>query len=242
MAKKQPRWYFSFRSPYSWFAYRELTEHHKDIAEAISWIPSWEPDEAGVRALAERGIELPYVAMSKDKHLYVLQDARRLSRARGLAMTWPIDRAPHWDVAHLSYFVADAEGKGREFIDAVYRARWEQGREISDPATMAELAVELGLDPVRVAGAVNDPEVREQGLAVLTAGYRDSVFGVPFFIQGYHKFWGIDRLDAFVTGLRAELTGKPETAAPQAPQEEAAQTALTAMAPAADAGHAGGCG
>ncbi|WP_255310763.1 2-hydroxychromene-2-carboxylate isomerase [Streptomyces viridosporus] len=206
MARRRPRWYFSFRSPYAWMAYRDLMADHRDVADRIDWLPFWEPDaEAGGR-LEQAGISLPYVAMSKEKHLYILQDVRRLARDRGLEMVWPIDREPRWEVSHLAYLVADELGRGREFIAAVYRARWEEGQDISDPAVIAGIAERIGLDPVRLSTAYTDPAVRERGLEALDSLHRDGVFGVPFFIDGYEKFWGVDRLPGFVSSVRSRTS------------------------------------
>ncbi|HEX5741026.1 MAG TPA: DsbA family protein, partial [Pilimelia sp.] len=133
MAKAgQRRFYFSFRSPYSWLAYRDLLDRHAGAADRLSWIPYWDPDERSQELLAADGHTFPYTVMSRAKHLYVLQDVARLTGDRGLAVTWPVDRDPVWEVPHLAYLVAQREGEGREFIRRVYRARWEEGRDICD--------------------------------------------------------------------------------------------------------------
>ncbi|WP_049572542.1 2-hydroxychromene-2-carboxylate isomerase [Streptomyces sp. SBT349] len=234
MAVKPPRWYFSLRSPYSWLAFRELTERYPDVAARIEWRPYWEPDPENERALSGEGTQLPYVPMSKEKHLYILQDVKRLTRARGLTIAWPIDTAPRWEVSHLPYLLAADEGKGVAYVREVYRVRWELGRDVSDPATIADVAVALGLDPDRLAGAAEDRETRERGLTALREVERDGVFGVPFFIHRRDKFWGLDRLADFAATVRA---GGPPAAEP-AP----ASAPPPALAPAGDAGHAGGCG
>lgn len=141
--------------------------------------------------------------MSKEKHLYILQDVRRLARARGLDMVWPVDPAPRWEVSHLAYLAADRLGAGPEFIAETYRARWELGEDISDPDTMRRIARTLGLDPQVLALAHEDPAIRELGITALNSLHRDGVFGVPFFISGFDKFWGVDRLSAFVEQLNA---------------------------------------
>ncbi|NGO12394.1 isomerase [Streptomyces sp. HC44] len=223
--RRAPRWYFSFRSPYSWMAYRDLTDRYPDVADAIDWLPFWEPDEPTAQDLTERGIRLPYVPMSREKHLYILQDVRRLARERDLDMVWPQDPDPNWEVSHLAYLVANRLGHGRPFIDAVYRARWEQGKDISDPAVMATLATGLGLDPEPFSNAATDPAVRAEGLASIELLHRDGVFGVPYFIDGFDKYWGVDRLPAFVSRIRAQHL-----------PPELLTTATV------DQGHAGGCG
>ncbi|MGA5817946.1 2-hydroxychromene-2-carboxylate isomerase [Kitasatospora sp. NPDC094028] len=208
MARKPPRWYFSFRSPYSWMAYRDLIGRYPDVAESIQWLPFWEPDDHHNEHLAQNGVQLPYVAMSREKHLYILQDVRRLARERGLEMVWPLDREPRWEVSHLAYLVAEEHGRGREFIDRVYRARWQDGLDISDPEVIAGFGPELGLDPELLGGAAADPEVRERGLAALAALHRDGVFGVPYFIDGFEKFWGVDRLPGFVASIRGRAAAR----------------------------------
>jgi 2-hydroxychromene-2-carboxylate isomerase len=236
MAKKPPRWYFSLRSPYSWFAYRDLTKHYPDVLDAVRWIPFWEPDARSEELLEGIGVQLPLVPMAREKNFYILQDTRRLAEDRGLDVTWPIDREPVWEVSHLAYLVAEDAGVGREFVDRVYRARWQESKNICDPAVIGEIAADLGLDADRAAGAVDDPELRQRGVEILAASARDGLFGVPFFIHGHDKFWGVDRVEAFVAALR----GVPRSAAGISDAELAALPDLAGAG--GDAGHAGGCG
>lgn len=229
---KRPAFYFSLRSPYSWFAYRELLDDHPDVAATVTWRPFFEPDPQSEQALREAGGSFPYVAMSRAKHLYILRDVGRLAKERGLALTWPVDRDPVWEVPHLAYLVALREGRGPEFVAAAYRTRWEEGGDICDRSVIARLAGELGLDPVALAGASDDPALREEGVRLLLDVCRDGVFGVPFFVNGTSRYWGVDRLHRFVTELRAAGTTEPPPAGP-GPHPVGAGS---------DLGHAGGCG
>ena len=223
------RFYFSFRSPYSWLAYRDVLEHHPQLRERLDWRPFWEPCEHSARELEAAGGTFPYTPMSRAKHLYILRDVARIARRRGLALTWPIDRAPVWEVPHLGYLVARADGLGHAYIERVYRARWEEGVDICEPAALAAVADEIGLDGARVASATDDPDVREEGLAALLALDRDGVFGVPFFITGGERFWGTERLADFVAALDALTAPSPPPLAVMSGRT-------------ADVAHAGGCG
>jgi 2-hydroxychromene-2-carboxylate isomerase len=225
------RWYFSFRSPYSWLTYLDLMARYPDVADALDWVPYWEPDDRSQYMLAEAGGHFPYTEMSRERHRYILQDVRRLTRSRGLPVVWPVDRDPCWEVAHLAYLVADAHGKGREYVAAIYRERWERGHDISLRSTIAAVGGEIGLDPALLADAADDEKVRRQGLDVLLAIDRDGVFGVPFFVRGYDRFWGLDRLSEVVALVRGEAGGDSEPV-------EASDPADLAV----DSGHAGGCG
>ncbi|ANZ39752.1 isomerase [Lentzea guizhouensis] len=230
MKKDRLRYYFSFRSPYSWLAHRELLRSHGDVAAATTWIPFWEPDEQTTRMLGEAGGQVVYAVMSREKHFYVLQDVRRLAAARGLTFRWPHDPDPCWEVPHLAYLVAESCELGAEFAEGVHRARWEEGRDICDRGVIADIASGLGLDPTRTANAADDLAVRERGVAALLAAHDDRVFGVPFFVRGFDHFWGLDRLATFADTVRAAPPSKPGDETPAPP------------AVVTDGGHAGGCG
>jgi 2-hydroxychromene-2-carboxylate isomerase len=230
---RQPRFYFSLRSPYSWLAYRELLDRYADVAARVEWVPFWEPDEESDRLLTELRGKFPYAAMSRAKHLYILQDVDRLARDRGLSVTWPVDREPVWEIPHLGYLVARREGRGPEYIAAAYRARWEEGRNICDRTVVADIAASLGLAADQVAAASDDPSLRQEGAAILLEICRDGVFGVPFFVHGFSRYWGLDRLAEFAQLLRADAP--PATVLPE-------PVPAGALAQSSDHGHAGGCG
>lgn len=231
---KAPRFYFSLRSPYSWLAHQELTSRYPELVERLEWVPFFEPDDESRRLLQERGGQFPYSEMSRAKNMYVLQDIGRITKARGITVNWPVDRDPVWEVPHLGYLVAEREGLGQDYIAAVYRARFGEGRNICDPATIADIGAALGLDPEKVSRAEADPLLRDQGADILMDVCKDGVFGVPFFVRGFNRYWGLDRLDAFVEHLRSRT---PAEASPPV-----ASAGAVGIGRSADDGHAGGCG
>ena len=89
--KANARVYFSFRSPYSWMAVERLTRAIPRIHDRAEFSPYWEPDERTLDALQKRGADIRYAAMSKAKHLYILQDTKRLATRLGMRIAWPVD-------------------------------------------------------------------------------------------------------------------------------------------------------
>ncbi|MCC2274666.1 2-hydroxychromene-2-carboxylate isomerase [Streptomyces sp. ET3-23] len=231
---KTPRFYFSLRSPYSWLAYQELTAHHPELVGSLEWVPFFEPDAESSRMLEERGGRFPYSEMSRAKNMYVLQDIGRITKSRGVTVNWPVDKAPVWEVPHLGYLVAAREGRGHDYIAAVYRARFGEGRNICDPAVIADIGTALGIDPGVISTAKDDPELRAQGVDVLMDVCKDGVFGVPFFVHGFTRFWGLDRLDAFVEHLHSKALPAASVPGPV--------NGVVGIGRSADDGHAGGCG
>jgi len=222
-------YFFSFRSPYSWIASRLLFNATSE-AERIELVPFWEPDDESARLLRERGGDFPYRPMSDAKHRYILQDIRRLASHLSISMRWPVDERPWWDLSHLAYLKAVELGCGQAFFWGVYRARWEEGRDISDPKVIASLCEELGLDAEAIANAHADPAIRARGADCLYRIYEGDVFGVPYFMYRRERFWGVDRLPLFLRKLSNCGKGGTEADAADGP------------AFIYDTDHAGGCG
>src|SRR5580700_5318229 len=137
--KRRPRIYFSFRSPYSWMAVERLRRALPDPHRALEFVPYWDPDQITERDLAARGGSFHYVQMSKAKHLYLLHDTKRLAGRLGLAMRWPIDIDPWWELPHLAFLAARAMGAEAEFYAGIAAARWERGENICEPRVLSEV-------------------------------------------------------------------------------------------------------
>ncbi|GAA2489682.1 hypothetical protein GCM10010406_27320 [Streptomyces thermolineatus] len=219
--RRPPRLYFSFRSPFSWMALRRLEERFPQAPEVIDYYPFWGPDKVTEAALEERGSGMHYVQMSKAKHLYILQDTKRLSQQFGYRMTWPVDIDPWWELPHLAWLQARRLGRAQDFYRAVTEARWERGENVCEPEVLHRIAEAAGFDGDAMVAAVDDPEIRAEGADALAAAYDDDVFGIPYFKVGPHRFWGVDRLDAFLDALATALEKAAARAAAQEGREKA---------------------
>ncbi|MEU3455508.1 DsbA family protein [Micromonospora sp. NPDC006766] len=199
--RKPPRLYFSFRSPRSWLAVRQLTERWPEAPDAITFVPHWVPDDGLRAALAEADSDFLDTPISRAKHEYLLADTNRLVHRFGYRMVWPADMDVDWAVPHLAWLHADQQGRGWAFYQAAVRARWERGENISDPAVLADIATEAGIDPAGARAAAAHPTLREAAVRALAGAYDDDIFAVPYFIVGRHRFWGLERLDGFLDAL-----------------------------------------
>jgi 2-hydroxychromene-2-carboxylate isomerase len=216
--KRRPRLFFSFRSPYSRFLVDRLLREVPDAHDRFDWVPFWEPDERTREGMERRGASLHYADMSKAKHLYILQDTKRIAARLGLPLAWPVDADPWWEPSHLGWLRARRLGRAAEFYGAIVAARWERGEDVSQPEVVRAAAAAIGLDGDAIAAAADDPEIRAEGVACLVDAYEDDIFGVPYLRLGWRRFWGYDRLDDFLAEYRATapapaadpLAGVPE--------------------------------
>jgi 2-hydroxychromene-2-carboxylate isomerase len=235
---REPTLFFSLRSPYSWLLVERLLRLVPEAHDRLQWVPYWEPDSRTTCELEAREAIVHYAPMSKAKHLYMLQDTRRLARRLGLEIAWPVDVEPWWEPAHLGWLMARRLGRAAEFYDAVVAARWQRAENICDPVVIRALAKSVGLDGDLVAGAVDDPEIRAEGVDALVVAYEDDIFGVPYLRLGWHRFWGFDRLDDFL----AEYAGAADSAPGFQDSDDAVPEKLKRQVGGYDRDTAGGCG
>lgn len=76
----------------------------------------------------------------------------------------------------------------------VLKALWQEERDPADPATLAGLISEVGLDPEQVMKLGADPRWAERRVADTKTALERGVFGAPSYVIGGEIFWGQDRL------------------------------------------------
>ena len=104
--------------------------------------------------------------------------------AANLRMTELADRVQIGNTfdAHRLIHLAAHEGRAGCMKERLLRAYFTEGRAISDPATLAELAVEVGLDPDRVTEVLEGTEFADEVRADEARAMELGSTGVPFFV------------------------------------------------------------
>ncbi len=77
----------------------------------------------------------------------------------------------------------------------VLKAVWQDELNPGDPATLARLLTEVGLDADAVMQLGAEPRWTERRNAETQAALTRGVFGAPSYVVGDEIFWGQDRLD-----------------------------------------------
>lgn len=180
--------YFSFRSPYSYLAAREVF----GLADRLGLDLQLRP----LVPMVARGVPAP-----RRKLLYILTDAARLARRRGLAFgpfRDPLGAGVERCLAVLHE--ATAHGTGREFVLAAMRAIWTRAADLSRDAPLQAVAAEAGLTADVVAQAVATGGWRAQLEANAAALAVLGLWGVPSMClrgpdgQPATVAWGQDRV------------------------------------------------
>ncbi|HJS84200.1 MAG TPA: 2-hydroxychromene-2-carboxylate isomerase [Acetobacteraceae bacterium] len=105
---------------------------------------------------------------------------------------------PHFPVNTLlvmrAAVAAEQEGALMPYVDAVFRAMWEEERKMDDPAVVRDALDRAGLDGARLLTRAQDQAVKDRLLANTEASVARGTFGSPTFFVGDEMFFGKDRL------------------------------------------------
>jgi 2-hydroxychromene-2-carboxylate isomerase len=76
----------------------------------------------------------------------------------------------------------------------ILKALWQEEKNPADPATLAGLITDVGLDADKVIKLGEEPRWAERRVADTKAALDRNVFGAPSYVIGEDIFWGQDRL------------------------------------------------
>jgi predicted DsbA family dithiol-disulfide isomerase len=117
-----------------------------------------------------------------------------------------IERTPNTLDAHRLIWLADQQDAQDAVVEALFRAYFTEGRDISIRQTLIDVVVEAGLDRQRAESALNSDEGMSAMKAADDEERRFRVDGVPFFIvNGELTLSGAQPPDAFLAAFNQEL-------------------------------------
>lgn len=142
---------------------------------------------------------LPLPKRSPQRQAYRLQELARWRDQLGIPITIRPKHFPHDELPAAACVVAVRETIGDapaiRLAHRVLKALWEEERNPADPATLAALIGESGLDVEKVIALGADPRWLDRRMADTKAALDRGVFGAPTYVIGDDIFWGQDRLD-----------------------------------------------
>lgn len=119
------------------------------------------------------------------------------ARALGIPMRVPPTH-PFNPLSALRLIIA--AGCSRRAVETVFDAVFLHGRDVADPAVIADLARQL--DITDVAAALANPSVKQQLHDNTNWAIAHGVFGVPTFVVEGELFWGHESLEMLLDYLR----------------------------------------
>lgn len=133
----------------------------------------------------------------------MVQRVAGVAAADGLAMDYDKGVSANTFEAHRLIELATRQGRGGEMAERLFRAHFAEGRNVADPAVLAELAAETGVEDTGEGAE----QVREQIVRARSLG----ITGVPLFLfEGKFAVSGAQPQEAFDAAIDevAERTGQ----------------------------------
>lgn len=128
------------------------------------------------------------------KSRWMLRDVLRKAALLGLPMAPPHSH-PFKSLVPLRWVCAAPTREARIALsDAIWLATWGQGREVSSPAVLHELAASVGLDGATLEAGSESEAVKQQLRAYTDEALAAGAFGVPSLFARGQLFWGYDDL------------------------------------------------
>jgi 2-hydroxychromene-2-carboxylate isomerase len=180
---------FDYASPYSYLANEMLAT--KLAGVAVSFRPVY------LRGFDAFNKGVPFTA---PKLAYLIKDTQRCAEEIGVPFRVPASFPVNGLYSLRGALAAIRGGMFEIYHRAMFRSVWGEGRETSNKEAVAKILRELGL--ADIAGALEDPSLKDELRTSTEAAARRGVFGVPTFFVGDEMFWGHDRLEQVARAAR----------------------------------------
>jgi 2-hydroxychromene-2-carboxylate isomerase len=179
---------FDFGSPTSYLAYKQLPKITARHGARIVWTPIL----LGA-VFKATGNTSPALVPAKAR--YMNQDLARFAKRYGVVLNFnthfPVNTLPLMRGA-IAY---QTTNRFDLYVNAVFDAMWAHPRNLNDPAEIAHVMTDIGIEPDDFLARIERPDVKEKLKANTDGAIARGVFGAPTFFVNGEMFFGQDRLD-----------------------------------------------
>src|SRR3984885_14507156 len=169
--------------PWCWVAKRRLDSAIAALAPDVTAIVTWRPFElnpempkAGVDRRAYRSAKFGSWQRSQALDAQVAA----AGRSEGLVFNHDkMERTPNTIDAHRLIRLAGQQGKQDDVVEGLFAAYFNEGRDIGDPAVLAEIGASAGLDRARILTMLASDEGQAEVRSDLRRAVSLRVSGVP---------------------------------------------------------------
>ena len=198
---------FDFGSPNAYLCHKVVPAIEARTGTRFTYVPIL---LGGLFKLANNRSHVEAFAAIPNKLAYDGLEMRRFVSRHGLAA---FKFNPHFPVHTLQIMrgavAAQQLGCFEPYVDTLFAAMWERGLKMDDPATIAAVLAEGGLDAERLLQTAQSPEVKSALMANTQAAHDRGAFGAPTFFVRDEMYFGKDRLrevEEAIVGARSRGT------------------------------------
>ncbi|TNC07866.1 DsbA family oxidoreductase [Methylobacterium terricola] len=171
--------------PWCYVGKRRLERALDQLGLRESTTVEWLPFELNPAMPAEGMVRALYRARKFGAERAAQLDAQmtELGHQEGIGFAFGrMTRTPSTRSAHMLIAAATRHGRADPVVDALFRAYFEEGRDVGDPCVLREICVAAGLERHVVEDAMGDAQLRQWVESIERQATEMQVAGVPFFI------------------------------------------------------------
>ncbi len=184
--------HFDFGSPNAYLAHRVIPDIEARTGVRFDYVPVL---LGGVFKATGNRSPMDAFAGIRNKNEYAALETERFLKRHGIS---DYRRNPHFPVNTLTIMrgavAARRLGCFAEYVDAVFRQMWVEGRKMDDPDVIAAAWTEAGLPTEALLAGVQDPDVKADLIRSTEASVERGTFGSPTFFVDDAIYFGKDRL------------------------------------------------
>jgi 2-hydroxychromene-2-carboxylate isomerase len=192
MSAPSVQFLFDFGSPNAYLCHRVLPALEARTGARVEYVPIL---LGGLFRLANNRSPMEAFRDIPTKQAYDRRDMARFVARHGLSR---FRMNPHFPVNTLKIMrgavAAQRLGCFERYVDAVFAAMWEDGRDMDDVPTIVEVLTAAGLDAAALLERSQDAEVKAALLANTESAHARGAFGSPTFFVGDEMWFGKERL------------------------------------------------
>jgi 2-hydroxychromene-2-carboxylate isomerase len=172
------------------------------VARECGATVKWRPFLLG-KVFEARGTKLPASVPAKAQ--YMFKDLARWAQVYGVPFVTPRVFPVHSLLASRCAIATARSGQDGAAAQALLRAYWGRGEDISQPEVIKAALDGAGIDGAAALAHAGEPEVKDQLRSNTEEALSRGVFGSPSMFVGEAMFWGNDRLEHLKLMLQGKL-------------------------------------
>ncbi|MEO5972818.1 MAG: 2-hydroxychromene-2-carboxylate isomerase [Sphingomicrobium sp.] len=184
--------YFDFGSPNAYLAHRVLPAIEQRTGARFDYVPVL---LGGLFKLTGNQSPITAYAAIPAKLAYEGREIERFIARHGLTS---FRFNPNFPINTLGLMrgavAAQALDLFEPYVEAVFRAMWEEERKMGDSAVVAATLAESELPAADLLALTGDAGIKARLAANTQSAFEQGAFGVPSFIVGGELYFGKDRL------------------------------------------------
>ena len=192
MKPQHVQFLFDFGSPNAYLSHKLIPSIEARTGARFEYVPVL---LGGLFKLANNRSPVEAHAEIPNKRAYEQMEMQRFITRHGLER---FRMNPHFPVNTLKIMrgacAAQQLGCFERYVDCVYAAMWEEGRNMADDAVIAATLQGAGLDAAALLATSQAPDVKARLLANTERAHAQGAFGSPTFFVGEDMYFGKDRL------------------------------------------------